>query len=68
MQLKKFKTTLKCSGCVTKITPALNRIAGEGNWEVDLQNIPKILTITANVSEKEIKKALETEGFQAEEI
>lgn len=68
MESIKFKTTLKCDGCVTKITPELNKIAGEGNWAVDLQNTPKILTVTANVSEKEIKEALETEGFHAEKV
>lgn len=68
METLKFNTTLKCSGCVTKVTSGLNKIVGEGNWEVDLQNTPKVLTVTAAVSEKEIKSVLEENGFQAERV
>ncbi|WP_353137510.1 hypothetical protein [Pseudopedobacter sp.] len=68
METLKFKTTLKCDGCVTKVTSGLNRIVGEGNWEVDLENTPKVLTVTAAVSEKEVKSVLEENGFQAERI
>jgi copper chaperone CopZ len=68
MKSKKFTTSLKCEGCVNKVTPNLNKIVGEGNWNVDLQNTPKILTVKADVSESEIKNAFEMEGFHAEEI
>lgn len=68
METLKFNTTLKCDGCVTKVTAGLNKIAGEGKWEVDLQNTPKVLTVTAAVSDKEIKAVLEENGFQAERI
>lgn len=68
MDTLKFKTTLKCDGCLTKVTPSLNKIAGEGNWKVDLQNTPKILTISAAVSEIEIEKAFQENGFQVERI
>lgn len=68
MESMKFKTTLKCGGCVTKVTPSLNKLVGEGNWVVDTQNIPLVLTVTAAVSEKEIENILEQNGFQAERI
>ncbi|TCK83156.1 heavy-metal-associated domain-containing protein [Albibacterium bauzanense] len=68
METLKFKTTLKCSGCVTKVTSGLNKIAGEGNWGVDLENTPKVLTVTAAVSDKEIKAVLEENGFEAERV
>ena len=68
MKSLKFKTTLKCDGCLSKVTPSLNKLAGEGNWNVDLQNTPKILTINAEVSEEEIEKAFQENGFQAERI
>ena len=68
METLKFKTTLKCDGCLSKVTPSLNKIAGEGNWNVDLQNTPKVLTITSTASEKEIEKVFQDNGFQAERI
>ncbi len=68
MDTLKFKTTLKCDGCLTKVTPSLNKIAGEGNWKVDLQNTPKILTVTTAVSDNEIENAFQESGFQAERI
>lgn len=68
MKTLKFKTTLKCDGCLSKVTPSLNKIAGEDNWNVDLQNTPKILTVSADVSVKEIEKVFQDNGFQAEKI
>jgi hypothetical protein len=41
----KFKTNIKCDGCIAKVTPALNETVGQGNWNVDLQNPNKVLTI-----------------------
>lgn len=68
MESIKFKTNLKCSGCVTKVASGLNELAGEGNWDVDLQNTPKVLTVTAQVSDDEIKSVLEENGYEAERI
>lgn len=45
METIKFKTTIKCSGCVAKVTPFLNEALGEDNWEVDYNNPSKILTV-----------------------
>lgn len=68
MKPLKYKTTLKCDGCLSKVTPSLNKLIGEGNWNVDLHNTPKILTVTAEVSEEEIEKVFQENGFQAERI
>jgi copper chaperone len=68
MEQLKFKTTLKCSGCVEKVTPHLNEAAGQGNWEVDLTNPSRILTITANGNEAKIKEAMEKAGYKAERL
>lgn len=68
METMKFKTTLKCGGCVAKVTPGLNKIAGEGNWEVDVQDASKILSLKAEVSEQEVESLMKENGFQAERI
>jgi len=45
MNVIKFKTSLKCGGCVNAIRPNLNKIKEIQNWEVDLDNPDKILSI-----------------------
>lgn len=65
----KFKTNLKCDGCIAKVTSILDQSAGAGNWQVDLSNPLRILTIENDeVSPVAIKAGLGTAGYQAEEI
>lgn len=70
METLKFKTTIKCSGCVGKVTPFLNKAAGEENWEVDVQNPEKVLTVVLenNITEQAIVKAVEEAGYKAEKL
>jgi copper chaperone len=70
METIKFKTTIKCSGCVAKVTPVLNQTVGEDNWEVDLQSPDKLLTIASEeeINPADVVKAMETAGYKAEKI
>lgn len=69
METVQFKTNIKCSGCIAAVSPVLNELAGEGKWEVDLENPDKVLTVKLEkASEQEIKKAIEGVGYKAEEI
>jgi copper chaperone len=69
METLKFKTNIKCSGCVAGVTPSLNNTVGENNWKVDIQNPDKILTVTTEgVTSDEVMKAVKNAGFQAEVI
>lgn len=64
-----FKTNINCGGCVSKITPFLNKLEGVDNWEVDTNNPDKILTIKSNgVKENDVKATLQKIGFKAESI
>jgi copper chaperone len=64
-----FKTNMKCTGCIEKVTPVLNDLAGKDHWKVDLQNADKTLTISSeNIREKEIQSAVEKAGFTVEKI
>ena len=65
--MTKFKTTIKCSGCVAKVTPFLDEAVGQGNWNVDIENPSKVLTVTVEAGEK-AKQAVEKAGFKAEEL
>lgn len=68
MEALKFKTNIKCTGCLAKVTPALNETVGEDNWEVDLQDPNKTLTVVADASESEVVAAIKEAGFEAEKV
>lgn len=48
MNTYKFKTTMSCSGCVSKVEKFLNAEKGIVKWNVDLNSPDKILTIETN--------------------
>ncbi|GAB3982310.1 hypothetical protein GCM10028806_53710 [Spirosoma terrae] len=63
----KFKTNIKCGGCIATVTPFLNETVGEGHWQVDIQDPNKILTAdTSAATATEIKQSIEKAGYQAE--
>lgn len=70
MEVLKFKTTIKCSGCLSKVTPVLNEAVGEDNWELDLQTPDKVLTVATEekVSGELVVLAIEKAGYQAEKV
>lgn len=69
MKTVQFKTNIKCSGCIAKVTPGLNSVVGENNWEVDLQAPDKVLTVSAEgLNENTIQEAVEKAGYKAEKI
>ncbi|RBL91930.1 heavy-metal-associated domain-containing protein [Chitinophaga flava] len=69
METVQFKTNIKCSGCIAAVTPALNEVAGQDNWEVDLQSPDKVLTVsTDKVVKEEIRQAIEKAGYKAEAL
>ena len=70
METLKFKTTIKCAGCLAKVTPALNETVGEDNWEVNIQTPDKVLTIASDeeVNEEGVVKAVGKLGYKAERL
>jgi copper chaperone len=69
MEEMKFKTTIKCTGCLDKVTPHLNETQGIDDWEVDLKNPDKILTVKVqNASEEDVVKAVKKVGFEIERM
>ena len=68
METQKFKTNIKCTACVAKVTPALNETVGEGKWSVDLTNPARILTVEGDLNEVRMKTELEKTGYKAERI
>jgi copper chaperone len=70
METLKFKTNIKCDGCIATVTPALNTLQGVDQWQVDTTNPDKILTVQSGdgLSASEVINALKTKGYNAEEI
>ena len=64
-----LKTNINCNGCKSTVTPVLNQAQGICDWDVDLENENKILSIHSDgISSEEVIQMLEKIGFIAEEI
>ena len=70
METIKFRTTIKCSGCVAKVTPVLDENVGKGNWQVDILSPEKFLTITPKepLNEAQLANAIESVGYKLENV
>lgn len=68
MEDLKFKTTIKCSGCVAKATSVLNEELGVENWNVNYDDPQKVLTVKGEKDKLKVIQAVEKAGFKAEEI
>jgi copper chaperone len=70
MDTLKFKTNMKCDGCVSTVTPHLNKLIDVESWQVDLTSPEKTLTVNGKegIRTQEVISALEQAGFKAEEI
>lgn len=70
MQTLKFKTNIKCAGCITTVTPYLNGLTGVESWNADVQDPNKVLTITSSgqLEAKHVVQILEKAGYKAEEM
>lgn len=69
MSEAKFKTTIQCNGCLSKVTPKLNEILEEQSWSVDLESGDRILTVNDdNVSVDAVVSAVKSVGFEIEEL
>jgi copper chaperone CopZ len=69
MSEARFKTTIQCKSCLSKVTPKLNEILEEQSWSVDLESDDRILTVNDdNVSVDAVVSAVKSVGFQIEEL
>jgi len=62
----KFKTTINCGNCLSKVSPILDKEAGLSNWEVDLKHNDRILTVqTSMLTPDDIVQIVQKTGFKA---
>lgn len=69
METKQFKTNIMCGSCIAKVTPVLDEVFGEKNWNVNTGVPEKILTIsTAPDNDSNVLLLLGKLGFKAESL
>jgi copper chaperone len=65
----RFKTSMKCAGCVEAVTPGLNALKEVASWKVDVGGAEKTLSVEAEETAiPKVVAALEKAGFKAERI
>ncbi|UYZ61059.1 heavy-metal-associated domain-containing protein [Hymenobacter latericus] len=65
MNTLRFKTNINCGGCIKAVTPTLNQVAGQGNWQVDTNVPEKILTVqTDTTTAQQVVAAIQEAGFE----
>ncbi len=65
----KFKTNIKCGGCIAAVTPFLDKVNGIQKWEVDTTIPDKILTVTGDFNNSEsIENAVKEAGYTIDRI
>lgn len=61
----KFKTNIKCGGCIATVKPHLDQLKGIKSWSVDTTTPDKILTVEVeDLNAEEIQKTVEKAGFK----
>ena len=70
METLKFKTNIKCCGCIATVTPHLNAMNGLEQWNVDTEVADKVLTVTSDADnlQQAIEETLKKAGFHGELI
>jgi copper chaperone len=70
MKTLKFKTNIKCGGCIETVSPHLNALDGLDSWSVDTDVPEKVLTVSGNTAAltEEVINTLKKAGYQAELI
>ena len=59
MTIMKFKTNVKCQGCVDRIAELFTKNKEISSWEVDLTSDDKVLTVETSLSVSEIRYIVE---------
>ena len=69
METYKFRTNLKCGGCVATVAPFLDALEGIEKWSVDLSVPERLLTVEVEgIEPAGVTKVIGDAGYQAEQI
>lgn len=65
----KFKTSIKCGGCISTVTPFIQQIEGVKSWEVDLISPDRILSVELENNETgPLELAIRQAGYSIEKL
>jgi copper chaperone len=64
----RFKTNIKCGGCIQTVKPYLDSLKEIKSWEVDTSSPDRVLTVEGDIPEEIIVKAIPAAGYRAEKI
>ena len=65
----RFKTNIKCDGCIQKVTPFLSKIKEIEEWNVDLASPDRILSIEGTeIAPAAVISSLNQAGYKAEQV
>lgn len=69
METLRFKTSLKCGGCIKAITPGLESLNNIETWSVDLENPDRVLEIKVleDISDQVIE-SVKKAGYQISQL
>lgn len=69
MEKMKFKTNINCNNCKRTVSAFIGKEPAITNWEVDLDNPDKILSVEADkLSPADVVQLLQKAGFKAQVI
>ncbi len=69
MKTIKFKTNINCIGCLTKVTPFIEKEGITDLWEVSLSSPDKILTMDSDKNNSmQLMNAVTKAGYKIEQI
>jgi len=73
MKTLRFKTNLKCAGCMYAIKPYMDQIEGIRSWDVNLKSSKKIVKVKTDAADyEEVRQAIEEgiseAGYTAERM
>ncbi len=65
----KFKSNIKCDGCIAKVKPFLDELSNLNKWEVDISNPKKILTVIGSEGiEEQVITAINAAGYTVDKL
>jgi copper chaperone len=62
----KFKTNIKCGGCIQTVRPFLEGLKEIKNWQVDLASPDRILSVDGDITPEKVIQAIQAAGYRAE--
>lgn len=65
----KFKSNIKCAGCIAKVKPFLDELSNLNKWEVDISDPKKILTVIGSEGiEEQVITAINAAGYTVDKL